>query len=119
MKERSRTSEAIAMAKLLRKRKLYEIFAQSMEQFLIHLELLQLGTFKAIHFKLFVFEDMKWFFPVNPSSSMSEETLLMQKYQMLKVQYESQGIPFVKSFKEFKDGLQVYNKVYEVRCVDE
>jgi len=117
MKEKAKTSEAIAMAKLLRKRKLYEIFAQAMEQFLIHLELLQLEK-KAIHFKLFAFEGLKWFFPVSLSSPISEETLLMQKYQMLRMQFKNQGIPFVKSFAEFKKRLHVYKKVYKIECVE-
>lgn len=116
--ERQRKASRECMAKLLRRRKLYEIFGTVMEGFLIHLELLQ-DKKRAIHFKLFAFRGMKWFLPVEPSSPISEEILLTQKYEILKIHYKAQRIPFVETFEEFKQGLEVYNRTYEIKCVDE
>ena len=119
--ERQREASRKCMSRLLRRRKLSEIFASIMEKFFITLETMQIdNTFKGKpqYFKLFIFEGMKFFLPVDPSSDIEEETLLRQKYKTLKWSYESQGIPFVKSFAEFKKRLHVYKKRYEIKCVD-
>lgn len=121
--ERQRKASRECMAKLLEKRKMYQIFGQANEPFLKMMEMLQMDNFKGkpVRYKLYLFKGMKWFMVANVPMDWKRPDVdpIRQAYEMLKELYKQTRLPFKYSFAEFKQGLEVYNRTYEIKCVDE